>query len=324
MVKDKEAQMPFENMNRREFVGLTTASIAGGVLGFGNSSVGGSVAESWDPNRPFATTGKPLTVQPVLMYRVSEKRQAASWKSWGGVQSEEAASEEAQRISGELKSLTGQADFPMHMHPVVKVKSLSEAQQVHKNDYDVVLVYAATGSGYLLKACLAQEKDKDTIVFVRHESGPTYYWYEALSTKYLKTAGGDSGPNSHLDHGGLHVEDVVVDDCEELRWRLRALCGLKNFVGARIVALGGAWGKYSPEAPKVAADKYRLEIIEVGYDDVAERIRSVRADHSLEPIRITPERPIYSKAIMPLKGFRDEETKSKKQIQDFRRVMGEN
>jgi len=34
----------------------------------------------------------------------------------------------------------------------------------------------------------------------------------------------------------------------------------------------------------------------------------------LEPIRITPERPIYSKAIMPLKGFRDEETKNKKQI----------
>jgi len=34
----------------------------------------------------------------------------------------------------------------------------------------------------------------------------------------------------------------------------------------------------------------------------------------LEPIRITPELPIYSKAMVPLKGFRDEKTKNKKQI----------
>jgi hypothetical protein len=32
----------------------------------------------------------------------------------------------------------------------------------------------------------------------------------------------------------------------------------------------------------------------------------------LEPIRITPEFPIYSKATVPLKGFRDEQTKNKK------------
>ena len=34
----------------------------------------------------------------------------------------------------------------------------------------------------------------------------------------------------------------------------------------------------------------------------------------LEPILKTPERPIYSKAMMPLKGFRDETTKNNKQI----------
>ena len=34
----------------------------------------------------------------------------------------------------------------------------------------------------------------------------------------------------------------------------------------------------------------------------------------LEPILKTPERPIYSKAKMPLKGFRDEKTKDNKQI----------
>jgi hypothetical protein len=34
----------------------------------------------------------------------------------------------------------------------------------------------------------------------------------------------------------------------------------------------------------------------------------------LEPIRITPEWPIYSKAMVPLKVFRDEKTKDKEQI----------
>ena len=44
--------------------------------------------------------------------------------------------------------------------------------------------------------------------------------------------------------------------------------------------------------------------------------------HYLEPILITPELPIYSEAMVPLKGFRDEKTENKKQIQDFRRIMG--
>lgn len=62
---------------------------------------------------------------------------------------------------------------------------------------------------------------------------------------------------------------------------MRALFGLKNFVGQRIVALGGAGGKYDPQAPKVAREKYLLNIIEVGYDDLAKRIASARADAKL-------------------------------------------
>lgn len=41
-------------------------------------------------------------------------------------------------------------------------------------------------------------------------------------------------------------------------------------------------------------------------------------DLALEPILKTPELPIYSKATVPLKGFRDEKAKNKEQIQDFR------
>ena len=45
-----------------------------------------------------------------------------------------------------------------------------------------------------------------------------------------------------------------------------------------------------------------------------EKAEEGRQRTDLEPIRITPEWPIYSKAMMPLKGFRDEKTKNKKQI----------
>jgi L-fucose isomerase-like protein len=268
-------------MNRREFVGLTTAGIAGGVLGLGTSALAGRKTEEWNPDKAFLVTGKKLTVQPVLMYRTPIRREQTSWKSWGGVQTEQAASEEARRISKELKSLSTGADFPLEILPVVKVKATEEASQVHKNDYDVIIVYPATGSGDMLRACFAREKDKDTLIFVRHSSGPVYYWYEALSVRYLKTDENEASQNSRLNHGGVYIYDVVVDDYQELLWRLRALYGLKNFIGTRIVALGGPWGKYSPEAPDIAREKYKIEIIEVSYEDLAPRLRSAKANRNL-------------------------------------------
>ena len=252
-------------MNRREFVGLTTASIAGGILGIGASAYANSNTEGWNPDKPLIATGKKLSVQPVLMYRIPQRRPATSWKSWGGVQTEQAASEEAARIAQELAVLSAGADFPLEILPVAKVRTVEEALQVHRNDYDVIVVYPATGSGDMLRACFAREKDRDTIIFARHRSGPVYYWYEALSVGYLD-ANNNPQQNNAANHGNVHVDDVVIDDAQELLWRLRALYGIKNFIGARIVALGGPWGKYSPEAPEVTRDKYKIEIIDVGYD----------------------------------------------------------
>ncbi|MHC4324807.1 MAG: hypothetical protein ACYSUX_11090, partial [Planctomycetota bacterium] len=156
--------MSTSRMNRREFVGLTTAGIAGGVLGFSAPAHADSNSEGWNPNKPLIATGKQLRVQPVLMYRIPRRRQATSWKSWGGVQTEQAAAEEANRISKELATLSTEADFPLEILPVVKVKTVEQALQVHKNDYDVIVVYPATGSGDLLRACFAREKDRDTII----------------------------------------------------------------------------------------------------------------------------------------------------------------
>jgi L-fucose isomerase-like protein len=107
-----------------------------------------------------------------------------------------------------------------------------------------------------------------------------YYWYEALSTSFLKTDKPVPESNN-VTLKKVHVEDVVVDDYDELLWRLHALYGVKNFIGTRIVALGGAGGKRSKEAPQVAKDKFKIEIIDISYDAFKNRITNSLADKNL-------------------------------------------
>ena len=80
---------------------------------------------------------------------------------------------------------------------------------------------------------------------------------------------------------GVSVDDVAVDDPSELATRLRALYAVRNFVGSRIVALGGPWGKYAADAPEKAKQQFKLEILDVSYDDIGRRIESVRNDRRL-------------------------------------------
>ncbi|KPL08922.1 hypothetical protein AMJ85_07520 [candidate division BRC1 bacterium SM23_51] len=245
------------HLNRRDFLSLTAGAMAGASLASPSVLAAAGKArwdpDRWDPDRPLVRTGQTLRVQPILMYGTSQKRPTTSYKSWGGIQTEQGASEEVNRIAKELKSLAAAAEFPMQILPVIKIKSAQEAAEARAGDHDVVTIYPAT------------------VVFVRHRSGPIYYWYEALSVKYLSTA-------EELERERVSVYDVVVDDYQELLWRLRALYGVKNFIGARIVALGGPGGKYAPDAPKYAREQHKIEIIEVGYGDLTQRTRSAMAD----------------------------------------------
>ena len=270
-------------LDRRDFLRLTTGTIAG--IGLASPFTLGAdddvawASGGWDPRRPFLVTGKALRVQPILMYSTSRKREATSWKSWGGIQTEQAASEEVARISEELKSLCATPGFPLKTLPVIKVKSVEDAARARQADCDIFVVYPATGSGRVLRACISGEGD--TVIFVRHRSGPVYYWYEALSVQYLSTDGDEPDQGSAPGSRGVSVHDVVVDDYGDLLWRLRALYGVKNFIGARIVALGGPMGKYAPSAPADARERHRIEIIEVGYDDVEPRIKATLEDGRL-------------------------------------------
>lgn len=261
-------------INRREFMGAS-ASMAVGAAGLlhlavAESSHSSFAAVDWDPSKPFLSIGKPLRVQPVLMYRLPARKEMSSWKSWGGVQTADGAAEEAQRIAKELAELAKRAPFPMTIRPVKHVTSEDEAKAAAASDADATIVYPATGSGAMLTACVPE---KGAIVFVRHRSGPVYYWYEALSTRYLKTA-----DDSDASGKRLSVDDVVVDDPDELLWRLRALYAVANFKGTRIVALGGAMGKYAGDAPEVAREKFGFDIVEVSYDELGTRIQGALND----------------------------------------------
>jgi len=274
-------------INRREFMGVTAAGLAGAglvgaAMGLGGVLHAAAPTEPWNPELPLAIGGRTLKVQPVFMYATYSRREKTSWKSWSDINTKEAAAAEAGRISKELAALAAGADFPLEILPLANVTSVPEARKVHESDYDVLVLYPATGGGDVLRACFPPKTDKDMLLFVRHQSGLAYYWYEAIGTRILKKGTPEElAQNTARNHGGPTVNDVVIDDYAELAWRLRALGGLKNFIGRRIVALGGPQGKWDGQAPKVAQEKYEFDIVTVSYEDLAKRIQAARADADL-------------------------------------------
>ena len=270
---------PGLSFNRRRFLRWTGAAGLGVLCPPVPLLRGANSDDSWDPDRPLLQSGRPLVVQPVLMYRLPVPKELSSWKSWGGVQTPAAVAEEVQRITTELKAIAAANEGLFEFRSVAEVSTPEQAAAVHRQTYDVSLIYACTGGGDLLRACA--DPARDTLLFVRHRSGPVYYWYEALSVKYLDTrdsgAAADPSPSDFV----AHADDVVVDDPGELTWRLRALGAVRNTRGARVLALGGAWGKYSPDAPQQARERFGFEIAEVGYDDLAARLERARSNPTL-------------------------------------------
>jgi hypothetical protein len=270
-------------LTRRAFHAVTAAGFAGGMLGLPAAAAAARVEiEPWDPDQPPRTTGRPLRVQPILAHAVMMPREKTSWRSWSEIVNEPAAEQEVQRIAGELKTLATRADFPLEILPLAKVTTTEQAAHVQQGAFDVVLLYAASNAT-LFQPCSAADPRRDTVVFVRHRSGPTYYGYECLGVRHFQVPSADwVRQNSADQHGGVTVDDVVVDDYDEVLWRLRALYGLHNFVGQRIVALGGPGGKWDASAPEVARQRYKLDIVEVTYDDLTARLKAVAGDDRLQ------------------------------------------
>ncbi len=257
-------------VTRREFLQVTGTSALGAVVLPGLSW---SALASLQMEDSFEIRRKPLVVKPVLTYEVPVRREQVSWRNWGGLETEEDADREVVRIRGELDALRSAADFPVDFLPVEKVKAVGDLDNVGGlQKADLFLVYAAGGGSGIFDALLS--KGKDMMFFCRHKSGPVYLWYEIISPRYLRR---------HTDAHAIpeiDFNDVVIDSQDEIMWRLRALCGLKNTLDAGIIAVGGAggWSQPADVIREHVDDKYRLNIRVFSYDDLGKLTTEAMAD----------------------------------------------
>ena len=216
-----------------------------------------------------------MTIQPVLTYGIPRRREVSSWRSWGGIQTSEQANEERDRITGELKQLQESVEFPMEILPVAMVQTPAEASNLAKGTHDVLLIYAAGSHEGTLAAMTLP--DRWNLMFLRHDPGPVYLWYEVAHPRFFRKTVDEYGQQ------GMDVHDVVVDEYERLAWRLRALHGLKNTLGKKIVCIGGAsgWGVGGRNAPEISRSLWKMQLCNVPYQDLGARVKAARANSSL-------------------------------------------
>lgn len=253
-------------LSRRNF--LATAAVGGAVLS-GLSWT--SLAQGAEGELPMAPARQPLKVFPVLVWDHPQPAPMTSWRSWGGVHTPEVAAQEVGRIEQELASIRQSADFPVEF---AKVASVNNAQQVAESAElkaaDVVIVYGAGGA---IDSC--KDYGKDVIIFQRHRSGPVYLQYEIVSPRFLR---------QHTDQLALpHIafDDVVTDNVQDIVWRLRALCGLKNTRGSKIMCVGGpsAWAQPEGVVPALVKKVWNMDLVTVSYEPELDKLISeARAD----------------------------------------------
>ncbi len=255
---------------RRDFLGgVGTAALSCAAL----SGLSWPALAALRTGSRSAPARRPLRVKPVLVYSTPSRRPQRSWRSWGGIQTQEQANEEVARIEGELNALETAADFPVTFLPVSGIKGVEDVATIGDlADADTLIVYAAGGWMNIFDAL--RKLEKDTIFFCRHKSGPVYLWYEIISPRYLR---------QHTDHlavEGVDDDDVVIDSQDELLWRLRALCGLKNTRNSTIVTIGGpsAWAQPKDVVPELVRNVWGLEIKTVSYEELGGLIQAARAD----------------------------------------------
>ena len=244
------------------------------LYGVGAATVGGLAASALDLGaaevaglpRRGPLPRKPLTVQPVLTYDVAQRREATSWRAWGGIQSDADADKEKARIERELAEMAKGADFPLEIRPAQGVKALEPAANLAKADHDVMMIFGAGGWVNLLEALTGA--GKWNLMFLRHDPGPAYLWYEIAHPRFLRKTVDEYG------QPGWDVQDVVVDRYAEVLWRLRALAGLKNTLGKKMVCVGGAsgWGEGGRTAPARTRELWKMDLVDCDYKDLGPRI----------------------------------------------------
>jgi len=259
------------DISRRSFLGSLAGTAALGGLVLAQTSQGRAVSTKPVPSGTGLPCGEALRVKPVLAYQLETRREKQSWRSYGGLQTQDNVNEEAGRIAAELEKLASEAEFPMDVLPLSLVDGDQKADEVAGTDCDVLLTYAAGGQ-QIYK--LAASKIPN-VMFLRHKSGHHYLWYEIAHWRLLRK-NGDTFKDPNMD-----VDDIVVDDYGEVLWRLRAMYGLKNAKGTKMLAIGGLTAYSDPGqklGPTHAKDVWGYDFEIVSEAEFAERLKKARAD----------------------------------------------
>ncbi|OHB62777.1 MAG: hypothetical protein A2Y77_18655 [Planctomycetes bacterium RBG_13_62_9] len=207
------------------------------------------------------------------MYYLDRRQEKTSWRSYGGLCTEADVTAEIGRITEELQRLVGQAEFPIRMLPLASIRDEDTARQVAGADADVIVLYAASGGTNILNAVASSKTPM--IMFIRHQSGPFYLWYEIAHWRFLRQ-NGDTFVVSNTD-----AQDIVIDDYNEMLWRLRALYGLANAKGTKMLAIGGLVAYSEPaqvHGPSHAKEAWGYEIETITEQQFAERLAKARSD----------------------------------------------
>jgi len=229
-----------------------------------------AAGEATAVEQPFPR-GAALRVKPILVYDVPTPKEQDSWRGYGAIQSPEAAREEAARIEKELALLKEKAEFPVQTQPVELVQSQARLGQVAVKDTDLCIVYAAGG-------CTEWSLKVPMVMFVRHQSGPFYLGFEIAHWRFLRQSGDQFAVK------GYDTDDVVVDSPDELLWRLRAMYGLKNAKGTRMLTIGGleAYSQLAQQnGPRVAKEVWGYDFVDVTNEEFARRLKAARADNEV-------------------------------------------
>ena len=246
---------------------------------YGSSGIPGlSPMSGRDPVKFKINPKGPLTIQPVFVYEIPERVEGTSWRTWSGLITQEHVDTEIRRIGNELDALKTRADFPLKILPLVSVRNSEEAKGVAAANHDGMIVYASGGPMYNVAPYQELlDPEKMNIIFLRHKSGPVYYYYCGASHRLLRQYTDD-----FQGIGNLQPQDIVVDDHNEVLWRLRAFHGLKNTRGKKVVCIGGPGGygagSVSPENTRML---WGMELITVKYDRYNALIDSAYKDKNL-------------------------------------------
>lgn len=260
------------DMTRRGFLQGVGGAAA---LGVALTGLTWSTLSAGEPAVAPAPPRRPLKVKPILLHSIYKHREQWSWRSWGDIETQDQANAEVVRITKELKKMKNTADFPVEFLPVSAIRGPNDLTSISDlSGADTIILYAAGGPQKTFDALT--KTGKDIIFFVRSKSGPHYLWYEIVSPRYLRQH------SDTLKAKGMDELDVVVDDQNDILWRLRALCGLNNALGTKILAVGGpgAWSQPVKPVTEKVVSQWKLDIQTVSYDELGKLITQARADNA--------------------------------------------